>query len=127
MHLVVDAQALQSPDYRRRGVGRYVRNLLRALASMPDVRVETVFNSRLPAPDDDDLVLTTAGIRTGAGAGVHWYEPKLPSSASTIGGDAYFADWLGALAPDVVLLPSLFDEAAAIPRFRADRRPIVGA
>ncbi len=128
MHLIVDAQALQSPDYRRRGVGRYVRNLLRALISVPGIRVETVFNASLPAPDDDDLGLTMAGAGApGSGEGVHWYQPLLPRSTSTIGSDTYFADWLCALAPDVILLPSIFDEAASIPRFRADRRPLVAA
>ena len=128
MHLVVDAQALQSPDFRRRGVGRYVRNLLKALITVPGVRIETVFNTSLPAPDDEDLRLTTADARApGSGAGVHWYEPLLPRTASTVGSDAYFADWLCALGPDVVLLPSLFDDAASVPRFRADRRPLVAA
>ena len=115
MHLIVDAQALQSSDFRRRGVGRYVRNLVRALAAAPGVRVEAAFNARLPAPDDDDLHLTSH---------VHWFEPELPRSAAPAGADAYFADWLCALAPDVILLPRLFDEAAALPRFQATRRPL---
>jgi glycosyltransferase involved in cell wall biosynthesis len=128
MHLIVDAQSLQSPDYRRRGVGRYVRNLIRALIGVPGIRVETVFNATLPAPDDDDLRLTTADAGAPrSGEGVYWYQPPLPRTASTIGSDAYFADWLCALTPDVVLLPSIFDEAASMPRFRADRRPLVVA
>ena len=128
MHLVVDAQALQSPDFRRRGVGRYVRDLLRALVAVPGVQVEVVFNASLPAPDEDDLRGTPADSGAPRSGGcVHWYEPPLPRSPSVVGTDAYFADWLCALAPDVVLLPSIFDEAAAIPRFRADRRPLVAA
>ena len=118
MHLLVDAQALQSPDFRRRGVGRYVRDLIRALTAAPGVRVDLVFNARLPAPDDDDLHLT---------AQVHWFESRLPWSAPTAGADVSFADWLCALSPDVILLPSLFDEAASIPRFLPSRRPLVVA
>ena len=118
MHLVVDAQALQSPDFRRRGVGRYVRNLIRALAAVPGVRVDTVFNARLPAPDEDDLQISSQ---------VHWFQSPLPWSAATAAADVAFADWLCALAPDVILLPSVFDEAASIPRFLASRRPFVAA
>ena len=118
MYLIVDAQALQSPDFRRRGVGRYVRDLVRALAATPGVRVDAVFNTRLPAPDDADLHLTSQ---------VHWFESPLPWSAVTAGADVSFADWLCALAPDVILLPSLFDEAASIPTFMTSRRPLVAA
>src|SRR6187397_1939954 len=52
MYLIADAQCLQSPDSRDRGIGRYARNLLNAIAAArPDWRIEAVENSRLAGID----------------------------------------------------------------------------
>src|SRR5436190_12777905 len=98
MNLIVDAQSLQTPSSRHRGIGRFARNLIRALAADDRARVISVFNSRLPAPDAPDLALTQD---------VHWFDPLVSlTSEGQAANERFFGDWLCGLHGDVVLFPS---------------------
>src|SRR5687768_16988875 len=118
MHLLVDAQPLQIASSSRRGIGRYTRNLLRELTNVPGVRIETVFNAALPAPDEDDLRLAPA----------IWWEPLLPlGHASDDANARYLGEWLTARAGDALLLPGTFEWDTVVPEFGAVRPPLVAA
>jgi glycosyltransferase involved in cell wall biosynthesis len=119
MYLLADAQALQTPASRHRGVGRYAANLLRALAAArPDWRIEAVVNTRLVEPDAAALGKTIA---------VRPFEPLLePGPGTRDANDQYFGDWLRAAAPDAVLELSFFEEAAVVPLFVGAHPPLVG-
>ena len=119
MHLAVDGQALQSPAFRRRGVGRYARNLLSAIAATAGVRVELTFNRALPEPDAADLQL---------GHDTRWWTPPFAASDDSRSANGrHLGDWLAASRPDVVLLPNLFDNVAALPSFASGSRPRTAA
>ncbi|HMF14348.1 MAG TPA: hypothetical protein VKE94_18655, partial [Gemmataceae bacterium] len=48
MRLFIDGQAMQSPDTRNRGIGRYSRNLVAALAAArPGWHIELVQSTHL--------------------------------------------------------------------------------
>jgi glycosyltransferase involved in cell wall biosynthesis len=119
MYLVVNAQSLQSPGARHRGIGRYGRHLLQELArARPEWRVEAVTNTQLPEPDSFD-----AGLRVT----LRPFEPPLPlGAASREANERYFADWLTALTPDVVLELSFFEEIGLVPRFGVSRPILAG-
>jgi glycosyltransferase involved in cell wall biosynthesis len=119
MYLIVDAQALQAPEVRLRGIGRYTRELIRALANhRPDWRIEAAINSALPAPDLGALP-PTVNVRT--------FDPLLPFEPSLReANERGFADWLGALGPDTVLEPNVFEGDVIVPRFTRPR-PLLAA
>lgn len=50
--IVLDIEALQNPDYRGRGIGRYVSNLLHSLTQLSSLsgKISAVYNPRLDAP-----------------------------------------------------------------------------
>ncbi len=101
MHLVVNAQALQTSSSRR-GIGRYARNLISAIArARPDWRIEAVVNTLLPEPDATAL----------DGISVLRFQPLLPAGVLTReANERFFGDWLTTLRPDVVLELSYFED-----------------
>jgi glycosyltransferase involved in cell wall biosynthesis len=116
MHVLIDVQALQSPNTRGRGIDRYVRNLLAALAeARPDWRVTLVQSARwepLDARHLPDYPLVT-------------FRPPLPAGSDPADANAaFYADWLTAQGPDHVLLTSCFDENVVVPRFIGPRPPV---
>ena len=119
MHLVVDAQALQTPGSRHRGIGRYARNLLRELAACrPGWRIDAAVNSAFPPPDPG-AVPASIGIRP--------FDPPLPMHPDTRpANELYFADWLATLQADVLLELSFFEDLALVPQFCGPRPPLVG-
>src|SRR5947209_6026471 len=110
MHLVIDAQALQSPASRGRGIGRYAANLISALAaSRPGWHIELVENGHLAHVP-----------RTGLP--VHRFEPPLSDAESHRDtNERYYADWLSARAPDAILLTTCFDRHVLLPHFTRPR------
>jgi hypothetical protein len=116
MHLLIDVQALQSPHTRQRGIGRYVANLLHAMADVgPPWRIELVQNAHfdpvsrpMPFP-----ILTFAPPLRAAGAHV-------------AANEQFYGDWLSARGADAVLVASWFDEDVLVPRF-VGKRPRLAA
>ena len=119
MHLVIDAQPLQAIDLRQRGIGRYVRELIRGLATgFPQWRVEAVVNTTLPPPDADAIA---------PGVLVQRFEPLLPTGPlSREANERYFGDWLSARRPDAVLVTNFFVGDVLVPRFTPPRPLFVG-
>jgi glycosyltransferase involved in cell wall biosynthesis len=119
MYLLVDAQPLQAVDLRQRGIGRYVRELIRALATgYPGLRVEAVVNAALPPADVDAL---------GPGIVMQRFEPPLPGGQqNTEINERYFGDWLSARRPDAVLVTNFFVGDVLVPRFTPPRPLFVG-
>src|SRR5690349_24378603 len=115
MHLVVDAQCLQSPDSGARGIGRYARSLLNALASArPSWHIEAIENARFPALERSTLDPRLV---------VSCFEPLLDVRSSTrAANDRFFGDWLCARRPDVILELNFFEEQMVVPTF-AHLRP----
>jgi len=119
MYLIADAQCLQSPDSRDRGIGRYARNLLNAIATArPDWRIEAVENSRLAGIDrtsvDARIVVTP-------------FEPLLDiQPAARQANDRFFGEWLCARMPDVILELNFFEEHTVVPSFPAARPALCG-
>lgn len=115
MHLIVDAQPLQTSSARR-GIGRYATHLLQALTRVrPDWRIEAVVNAVLPS------------AALPAGVPIRRFTPPLPMHARTRGANQqYFGDWLAAAHPDAVLELSFFDEESLVPQFVTPRPPLAG-
>lgn len=119
MHLLVDAQCLQSPDSGTRGIGRYARNLLNAIAAArPSWQVEAIENARFPAIDratlDPRLVVSS-------------FDPLLDvGRASRAANDRFFGDWLRARRPDAILELNFFEEQMVVPTFSDVRPPLCG-
>lgn len=115
MRLVVDAQALQTSGVRR-GIGRYVRGLLRALIrARPGWVFEAVVNSALPPPEDEELLDRMQVTR---------FTPLLSMSARTRAlNELYFGDWLASRGGTVFEL-SFFDEESLAPQFVRPRPPL---
>jgi glycosyltransferase involved in cell wall biosynthesis len=118
MRLTIDAQVLQTGGARR-GIGRYVRSLLRGLVrARPGWVIEAVLNTALPPPEDADLLHQVLVAR---------FTPLLPMSAATRSvNELYFGDWLTSRGGDVVLELSVFDEEALTPQF-VPPRPLLAA
>jgi glycosyltransferase involved in cell wall biosynthesis len=120
MHLLIDAQAVQSPEARGRGIGRYVRNLIQAIdRARPNWRVELVLSSHLPSPRPDDLP-----ARPVQRFHPPMQEPKAWSAVSA----CLYADWLCSRQPDAVLLTSCFDPdpRVVVPHFLGSRPQVAG-
>jgi glycosyltransferase involved in cell wall biosynthesis len=117
MHLLVDAQCLQSPESGTRGIGRYARSLLNALAAArPSWRIEAAENARFPAIDramlDPGLVISS-------------FEPLLDvSPSSRAANDRFFGEWLCARRPDAILELNFFEEQMVVPTFSHARPPL---
>jgi glycosyltransferase involved in cell wall biosynthesis len=118
MRLLADAQALQDPDTRQRGIGRYASRLLGALAHVdPACRVEAVINGALPAPDRS--LLDPAVI-------VREFHPLLPRGPdSRDANERYFADWLTGTSADAILALNIFEGSVLVPRFTGPRPLVV--
>jgi glycosyltransferase involved in cell wall biosynthesis len=119
MHLLVDAQCLQSPDSGTRGIGRYARGLLNALAAArPTWRIEAVENGSFPALDraalDSRLIVTRL-------------EPLFDQRASArAANEQFFGEWLSARGADAILELNFFEEQMMVPRFPRERPPLCG-
>ncbi len=116
MHILIDVQALQSPNTRNRGIDRYTRNLVHALAQMQNGwRIELVQSGHLPAIDRallSNLPLTT------------FHPPCSAEVTNAPINEQYYADWITSRGPDAVLLTSAFDEHVVMPRFIGTRPPL---
>jgi glycosyltransferase involved in cell wall biosynthesis len=117
MRLLVDAQALQAASVRDRGIGRYSRELLTALAARdPRWRIEAILNASLPPP---------AAGRLRADVPVHRFEPPWPVRDDTHeANERYFGDWIAALRPDAFLELNAFEGDILVPSFAAPRPPV---
>ncbi len=116
MYLLIDGQALQTPDSRNRGIGRYSRNLVTALAAQrPHWHIELVQSSHLEPIDGDAI----------PGVALRAFTPPLtflPENREA--NERYFGDWLSAQRPDVLLELSFFELHAVLPRFIGARPPL---
>src|SRR5439155_18808560 len=113
-----DVQAMQSPDTRSRGIGRYSRNLVAALAAArPGWRIELLQSKHL-APID----------RTGLPElPTHAYTPLLPfDRRNPEANENHYGDWLTAATPDAILIPSFFSAYALVPQFTGPRPRLCG-
>ncbi len=113
MNLLVDIQALQSPRTRRRGIDRYTRNLITALAAArPSWRIALVSSEHLEPADPAGLPDLPR----------YTFRPPLPVRREHIeANERRFADWLIDLAPDALLIASFFDDQVLVPRFTGTR------
>jgi glycosyltransferase involved in cell wall biosynthesis len=116
MRLLVDVQPLQTASSRTRGIGRYSRNLLAALAAArPGWRVELVQNTRLEPPDLPPLPDLPR----------HSFAPPFRSrSEKCEANDRYYADWLTARGADAIFILSWFEPLAVVPQFQGPRHPL---
>ena len=116
MDLLVDIQALQSPATRCRGIGRYARNLIRAIAAArPGWRITLVSSAHLEPAD-------LAGLPD---LWRYTFRPPEPFSRENAeANERCFADRLAERRPDALLIASCFDDQTLMPRFTA-ARPIV--
>jgi glycosyltransferase involved in cell wall biosynthesis len=119
MFLIVDAQALQDPVTRTRGIGRQLGNLLRELRRVrPEWRIEAVFNAALPAADQDAVPATVDRLLL---------HPLLPmTEPAREANERYFGDCLSARGPDVVLETNFFEGVSLVPCFPASRPRLAG-
>jgi glycosyltransferase involved in cell wall biosynthesis len=119
MHLIVDAQCLQSPDSGARGIGRYARHLLNAIvAARPDWRVDAIENARLPAIDREMLDHLVTVLP---------FEPLLPiQSVTRAANDRFFGEWLCTLGADAILELNFFEEHTVVPTWPPSRPPLFG-
>src|SRR5713226_2880693 len=113
MDLLIDGQALQTPSSAHRGIGRYARNLLRALGiACPTWKITVVQNSRLPAIDPGQI----------AGLSIISFDPPLRmEKANATANELFYGDWLCAQHPDGILLPSIFEREGILPSFIGPR------
>jgi glycosyltransferase involved in cell wall biosynthesis len=114
MHLVIDAQALQTAGSRNRGIGRYTRSLVRAMiASGKQHRITLVLNGMLPDAIDEvraDFagLLPAEGIQVWTASGpVHSLDEAnvLRRKLAECTREAF----IQSLKPDAVLISSLFE------------------
>ena len=121
MFLLIDGQAIQSPGSGQRGIGRYSRSLVRAIATArPEWRIEVVQNGRGLPLDSQDL----------GGLPVVTYMPPTPQRVDPplvvdelAVNELHYADWLTAQGADAVLLTSMIacEMEAVVPRFGVQR------
>jgi glycosyltransferase involved in cell wall biosynthesis len=113
MHLVIDAQALQTAS-RNRGIGRYTRSLVRAMiANGNQHRVTLVLNGMLPDAIDEiradfASLLPSDGIQVWTATGpVHCLDRanELRRKVAEHVREAF----IQSLKPDIVLISSLFE------------------
>ena len=112
MDLLIDGQALQTPDSRHRGVGRYGRNLLAALAAArPRWKMAVVQNEQLEPIAGNLGGLPVLPLRP----------PLTPEPSHAEANARYYADWLCAWAPRRILLLNCFEWKAIKPTFVGPR------
>jgi glycosyltransferase involved in cell wall biosynthesis len=118
VYLVIDGQALQTADSRKRGIGRYSQSLIASLiASRPDWHIEVVQSTHLEPIEADALPHSC----------IKSFAPGLPvGPASSLANERYYGDWLTAQTPDALLLTSIFEHRALMPRFAGPRPPLFG-
>src|SRR5437867_329852 len=115
MDLLIDGQALQTPDSRHRGVGRYGRNLLAALAAArPRWKMAVVQNEQLEPIAGNLGGLPVLPLRP----------PLTPEPSHAEANARYYADWLCAWAPRRILLLNCFEWKAIKPTFVGPRPPL---
>jgi glycosyltransferase involved in cell wall biosynthesis len=119
MRLVVDGQGMQIPGSRSRGMGRYARNLLLALAAArPHWQIDLIQNEQLDPLDP---------LPAGSPITVRSFVPPLPRAGrNSDPNERYYADWLLDLRPTAALVPSLFDPSGLMPMFTGPRPPVLG-
>src|SRR6478672_8334000 len=119
MRLLVDAQCLQSPDSGTRGIGRYARNLLNAIAAArPDWHLDAVENTQLPRIDPASLDVRVSLIP---------FDPLLPiTPAARAANDCFFGEWLCARGADAILELNFFEEYTVVPWFPSARPLLAG-
>lgn len=119
MRLLVDVQALQSPETRDRGIGRYARSLLNAMtAARPGWCIELVESRHLEPADRGRLPALP----------VHAIDPPVRIEAGHgEANGAYYADWLAAQAANALLLLSVFDPHLVVPDLRRSRPAVAAA
>jgi glycosyltransferase involved in cell wall biosynthesis len=116
MHLLVDIQALQTPSSRVRGIGRYARNLVAALAAFrPGWHVELVQSTHQPPADLDRL----DGLPVVSFAPPFPFDPERKEA-----NELHYADWLTARGADAILLCSAIEREAVVPEFHGPRPPL---
>lgn len=117
MHLVIDAQALQTAGSRNRGIGRYTRSLVRAMITNGSQhRITLVLNGMLPEAIDQvraDFagLLPAEGIQVWTASGpVHSLDEAnaLRRKLAECTREAF----IQSLKPDAVLISSLFEGLA---------------
>jgi glycosyltransferase involved in cell wall biosynthesis len=118
MHLLVDVQSLQTPGSRQRGIGRYTRNFIAALAVVrPDWRIELVQSAHMQ-PVESTIF---------PGLPCHTFTPPFPFVFDhNEANEHYYADWLTAHGADTILVTSIFERMAVVPRFCGPRPRLVG-
>src|SRR5947208_8158232 len=118
MHLLVDVQAMQSPDTRHRGIGRYSRNLVAALAAArPGWHIELVQSTHLEPIHSTEL----------PDLPIHEFTPPVPfDRVNSEANENYYGDWLTAARPDAILVLSFFSEYAVVPQFTGLRPRLFG-
>ena len=88
MQIGIDARELQGAPT---GVGRYLRNLVRAWTRSGD-RLHLYFNGPAPAdPVLDDPAIRARPLGSGRARGVWWQERLLPAAARADGVDVFFS------------------------------------
>ncbi len=118
MHLLIDAQALQTPGSRQRGIGRYSRGLIRGLAATRRAwHIELIQNGQLPPIDRAKV----------DGLPVRTFHPPLAAKANCWDhlevNEQYYADWLLDCDADALLLCSIFEEEDAVVPWFGTLRP----
>jgi glycosyltransferase involved in cell wall biosynthesis len=120
MYLLIDGQPLQAPETRNRGIGRYSRHLVAALARQrPDWRIEFVQATHFEP-------LTRDGLES---IPTRWLRPPLPTTpTNAAANERYYADWLSARGADAVFVPSFsfYQPKVVVPRFTPPRPPLFG-
>lgn len=113
MHLVIDAQALQTRGSRSRGIGRYAHALIEAMLETAGTnRITVVFNDALEPPDPDTLTsLKCKGAQFRIFQGIRGVASLASGveSARQQAARAVRQAFLESLQPDVVLITSLFE------------------
>jgi len=116
MDLLVDVQALQTPSSGHRGIGRYARNLLAALAkARPHWHIEIAQNGRLDPLED----MRSAGLP------ILTFRPPLAIDERNAGvNELHYGDWLCAHKPRCMLILSPFEREGVNPWFIGSRPPL---
>jgi glycosyltransferase involved in cell wall biosynthesis len=118
MRLLVDAQALQSPSSRHRGIGRYAGRLVATMAALrPGWQIELVQSAHFDPADADICPGLPRRTFTPPFAGVVGHNDA---------NERYYADWLTAQEPDAILACSFFENLAVVPWFTGSRPPLFG-
>jgi glycosyltransferase involved in cell wall biosynthesis len=113
MDLLIDGQALQTPSSACRGIGRYARNLIRALSiARPSWNITVVQNDRLPPIEAHAL----RGLPL-----LSFRPPFALEEKNAEANELCYGDWLRAQHPGCVLISSAFEREGVMPWFVGSR------